>query len=766
MTLVATRGLTPREQVEQSIRDGYTLVSWRELGDAKGPTDTNWVGLAIEGTYARRGYQEGLRYGFLTGVPLVLGKTITDVDLDWAPGSAIAQCLLPATAAVFGRPSKQVSHCVYTTPTPQPSKRFEDPIDKTCLLELRCAKADGSPGLQSMFPPSMWSKAGRREPLAWVKNEGPHHVDTELLRHRVTLAAIAMLMAKHLGINGFGHEPRLALAGYLLRAGVIADDVIAVGEAISPYCNNREVHDVRTAVESTATKLAKGDKATGRAALARVIGDNGQKVLDRSDEWLGVSAKASRGAAGASLKTQLVQRMLDSDAEFFYSPDGLAYATVAAGEHRETMTLSSRAFSDYLSGVCYATTQKVPGGGDLKDAIRVLIAHAKQSGVQHDVFIRVARLGDEIYVDLGRPEWDAVRITRDGWEVVSKPTVKFRRSRGLLALPLPVRGTESLAVMLKKIINVEDPRLLLSWLHGALRGRKPFAILAITGEQGSAKSTAQRILRRIIDPNTADLRIPPKEPRDLMIAAMNSLVIAFDNLSVIPEWLSDALCGLATGGGFSTRELFSDLDETLFRAERPIMLNGITAVVNRPDLLDRSITETLEPIADDKRRSESDLERAFAEAHPALLAGLFDAAAMALANEATTHLDSLPRMADFASWVAAAGPALGWADGEFIEAYRKNQNDAIDGVIEGDAVIDTIKELTTPWEGQLKTLHALIPESEHKPKSPRGLRSALTRKAPALRHLGYTLTYTKGHEHKVIISKNEDANAEREPLPF
>ncbi len=473
-----------------------------------------------------------------------------------------------------------------------------------------------------------------------------------------------------------------------------------------------------------------------------------------SDEVTPPAVDAPKKRA-ASFKTQLVRLMASNGNLLFHSPDSQPYTTVKIGAHHETMHLASRLFSDYLSREYYNAKKLVVGGSDIKDAVRVLTASARHHGPQHDVFIRLARVGQVVWLDLGRPEWDAVKITAEGWSIVADPDVKFRRSRGLLALPIPVRGTNSLTTMLKALINVSDPMLLIAWLVGALRGRKPYPILNINGEQGTAKSSAQRYLRRIIDPNTADLRLPPKEPRDIMIAALNSHVLAYDNLSKIDDWFSDALCVLSTGGGFSTRELFSDLDETLFSAERPIMLNGITSVVTRPDLLERALVVTLEPIADEQRKSESDLDESFNENHPAILAGLLDAVVAALKREATTTLKKLPRMADFAIWMVAAEVTIGWTPGAFMASYTTNQQDAVESVLDGDLVAEAVRTLPFAvdgsWKGTLKDLLGAIPESKFKPQSPRGLKSALLRIAPALRRIQITLVFAKGHERTITI---------------
>jgi hypothetical protein len=149
--------------------------------------------------------------------------------------------------------------------------------------------------------------------------------------------------------------------------------------------------------------------------------------------------------------------------------------------------------------------------------------------------------------------------------------------------------------------------LAIAWLVAALRHCGPYPVLVVSGEQGSAKSTFSTILRALVDPNTAPLRALPRENRDLFIAASNGHVLIFDNVSGLPYWISDTLCRLATGGGFAVRQLYTDQDEVLFDACRPMILNGIEDIVARPDLADRAIFLTLEPIPEEQRRPEQEL---------------------------------------------------------------------------------------------------------------------------------------------------------------
>ncbi len=129
--------------------------------------------------------------------------------------------------------------------------------------------------------------------------------------------------------------------------------------------------------------------------------------------------------------------------------------------------------------------------------------------------------------------------------------------------------------------------LVAAWLVGALRPRGPYPILLVTGEQGTAKSTTCRMFRRLIDPSAADVRAIPRSEHDLAVTAASSWIVAFDNVSRIQPWFSDALCRLLTGSGFSTRRLYTNRDEEIFFATRPVMLNGIGILGAQADLLDR-----------------------------------------------------------------------------------------------------------------------------------------------------------------------------------
>jgi hypothetical protein len=293
--------------------------------------------------------------------------------------------------------------------------------------------------------------------------------------------------------------------------------------------------------------------------------------------------------------------------------------------------------------------------------------------------------------------------------------------------------------------------LVVAWLLATLRSRGPYPLLAISGEQGSAKTVLSKMLKALVDPNVAPVRALPREQRELMIAANNGFLLAFDNLSGLTAWLSDALCRLASGGSFAVRQLYTDDDEVLFQAARPLLVNGIEDVISRADLADRGIFLTLEPIGEHRRRSETELWREFETARPRILGALLDAAVRGLQTLPTVSLASLPRMADFALWGAACGTAL-WPAGSFACAYDANRKIAVEGLIEADLLAVCIRRLMAErgiWAGTASDLlraatNLAGDEVSRKdpgwPRNPGALAGRLRRAQTFLRMLGIEIS--------------------------
>ena len=292
--------IAPQEILDFYFTHNFRLVFWPHIGDSKGPREKGWT----ERTYRREDYSDGMRVGIMCGHEMSEGKFLHDVDIDWAAGASIALALLPATDFMFGRASKKISHCWYTTSEPLKSFKYEDPTDKTCLIELRGTKLDGTLGNQTMAPPSVWSFDTAREPLAFVRLQLPAHIELPAtVKQKTCLSAIGMLLAKHFGKKGFGHEIRLAWAGFLLRAGLSVEECIALGNAIMTYTGNSDKTDIKLAVESTSKRLeAKDKKVKGGPALAKMMGEHGKAIVKRINEWLGRDSDFIRNSDGIIIR--------------------------------------------------------------------------------------------------------------------------------------------------------------------------------------------------------------------------------------------------------------------------------------------------------------------------------------------------------------------------------------------------------------------------------------------------------------------------------
>jgi hypothetical protein len=530
--------------------------------------------------------------------------------------------------------------------------------------------------------------------------------------------------------------------------------------------------------------LAVGDAAEQQAVAADFAGIVGLEAsavthalvtLAAAVEYALRQMEAQGAAEDESQATCLVGLARTAGAVLFHTPDGEAYASILVEGHTETWPLKVKAFRRWLARLFYEEYDKAPGSQAIQDALGVLEGKAVFDGDACPVSTRLAEHNGAIYLDLGNTAWQAVEITPNGWQVIDTPPVKFRRAKGLLPLPEPVRGGTLAA--LRPFVNIgseADWRLLVSWLLLALRPTGPYPVLVVYGEQGSAKSSLVRVLRALVDPNTAALRTTSREERDLVIAATNGWLIALDNLSHLPDWLSDALCRLATGSGFATRELYTDADETIFAAQRPIVLNGIEEVATRGDLLDRAITLYLPTIPEEQRKDEKVFWEEFEQARPQIFGALLDIVSAALQHLPTTTLSRKPRMADFALWSCAAAEACGWSADDFLDAYQGAREAVHELTLEASPVGPLVRDFAqqhSPWEGTaselltaLETLAqggATTPSpqggkgvtmqapkagsdvTKHKswPKNGRVLSNALRRLAPTLRGVGVNVQF-------------------------
>ncbi len=485
------------------------------------------------------------------------------------------------------------------------------------------------------------------------------------------------------------------------------------------------------------------------------------------------TATAARAAREKTQAARLLDYLENEEMDIFSTPDDKFYISLLNDKnHLETVPLGGRYARQRFAQLFYSYENSTIGSQGIQEAIDVLSADAHS--VKKDVFVRMAQADENIYLDLATKNFDVIEIRADGWTVKKSNDVpvKFVHPKGMEPLPMP--STTPDFFKLKSYLNINDGDfiLLAGWLVSCFKTDMPLPVLTINGEQGTAKSTASKMIKQLIDPRFALLTSTPREERDLIISASNQWILAFDNISSIPQWLSDALCRLSTGAGFATRQLHTDGEETIFNALRAVILNGIGDLATRPDLLRRAVQVELTVISAADRKEEKILFKDFKKALPSILAGLVEAVSKGLANFENVEQKFVSTMPDFERWAVACETALGFDDGAFRNKYCENieqaQAIALENSIVGTALRDLMDAPQTSgvWCGQLKTLHSelinSLDDTQKKsfPKRPQDLRQELVRLKPVLRNYGIELDADREQDRKkfVSVTKVEQAN--------
>lgn len=377
--------------------------------------------------------------------------------------------------------------------------------------------------------------------------------------------------------------------------------------------------------------------------------------------------------------------------ELFRTGDDTAYAMIPNDDGQSCVPIESTRFRHWLSREVMTRFERLIYGSSLQDAVCMVAAKAS-FGELHEVHVRLARHGDAIYYDLGRPDGLAVEVTAEGVRTVKSPNVRFVHPKGLLPQPDPdLSGDLEPFFELLNITDSEQKVLLMGTLVAMLYPNIPIGILSVFGPPGSAKSTLCRLIKQLIDPARLAERALAGEI-ELFLAAETNWVLAFDNLSHISADMSDAICRLVTGGGISRPKKYADKEEVLFEGKRPVILNGVGSFATKSDLLDRIVTINLEPITHRKRRQTIDEE--FKKMTPRLLGALLNALSCAMKNlpDMNQFESQCPRLVDFTLVAMAAMPAFGIEPEAFLAAIKRNQKCAGKTALEASPIYTTLLE--------------------------------------------------------------------------
>ncbi|TXN20996.1 bifunctional DNA primase/polymerase [Methylobacterium sp. WL9] len=687
--LYSDRGFTALPVERNHKRPAKEIKGWQ--GYSSGPLAASKLQEFLN-AYSDRGI------GIVTGTDIGEGWRLVAIDVDQDRFVAVAN-------AIFGNPV-----CAKLGKKGLTSfARCRDDIRSTSFADFEKLVACDilASGRFCVLPNSIHPTTG--QPYKWI---GTSLLDVNLGslpildKERLTLLKI-VLGSEHASILAAGtstHHAGLAFAAQLVAKGYDDIQITSVIQALLPS----------------------GYSGNSLEELPEWIASARNKGFEREES-------STRGPKQPSPSEVLLAILAESGFELSHDEFNRGYLSVPTESGGMiTYPLGSTAAAGVLQHRYYMASKKALRDAACAEVIALLDAKARFEGPQERVFSRIGRQDGMVVIDRGTPDGSVVCITAQGFEVRVRSPLRFVRVTGMRELPEPKCGGD--LNRLKEILSLSDETfaLFLAFVINVLRGEGPYLCLLVEGEQGSGKSFLCTVARKIIDPNIGEKVRLPENERELMVYANSFYLLVFDNSSGMNANISDALCSLATGGGFVSRKLYTDGELYIVTATRPFIINGISDVASKPDLIERLIPVAMTRLDEDSRRTEAEINAEIDVLLPGLLGALYDIVACALRNEGQTELPRQIRMADAARWLQAAEPATGLAEGTFINILHRCQTDRIiDRTNNETVVVEMRKALElAPFLGTVGELLAKIKPDyppRYFPDTPQKLSKSLDR---------------------------------------
>lgn len=349
----------------------------------------------------------------------------------------------------------------------------------------------------------------------------------------------------------------------------------------------------------------------------------------------------------------------------------------------------------------YQKTRQMPKAKDLKNVMNVLRSKAIHEGRQINLMNRVSDKDGAIIYDLRDKRY--LRVTPKGWEIIPAFPLYYKHKHQQAQVE-PAVGGDPWKVFDFLPVEEENRLLIMVYLISLFVPRIAHPVLAVFGDQGSAKSCFCTVINKLVDPTLTEKVILPKNERDLIQTLRQKYVTVLDNLSKINDRVSDIFCQVCTGASISYRQLYTDEGENIAQFRHVIILNSISLAIANADLMDRSIILKCHRIKPEDRKPEDELWEAFEKARSGILGGIFDILVKAQAIYPTIETKRWPRLADFAKWGYAIAEALGQRGEKFIEDFSQNikrQNESVAGK---NVLCQTILNLMSDKDAFLKSV--------------------------------------------------------------
>lgn len=500
-----------------------------------------------------------------------------------------------------------------------------------------------------------------------------------------------------------------AVSGYLHKYGLPKYLIHDTFEDLMDLASSDTVQERQerfVVVESTCAKQPDSAEVSGYDKLLEVVNGDDSVILtiQKAFGHLGYfpfnEETADDSKNEAKTDEEKIFKVIDERTrELLTDKHHTAFAAILVNDHIEILPIYSCRFERWVGKLYYETLDKAVSSETLNKICNLLQSKATFSDNIKDLQLRTYKIdiGDgkaAYYYDLTNVLWQAVKITENSWKIENSDDIPimFRRYANQMPQVYPLSTyLKDIFDQFMNLVNVKDDNnklLLKCYIISLFIPDIPKPVLMLHGEQGSAKSTLQELIKRTVDPSSITSLIFPREINELIQQLSHNYIAYYDNVSFIKEWISDQLCRAVTGSGFSKRELYSNDDDIIYNFKRCLGFNGINLAASKADLLDRGLIIQLERISNENRRKIEEIWAEFERIKPQLLGYIFDilVKVLRIKNNGGIDLDSKSRMADFEEYAEIISRCMGNEASSFTNAYHKNQQIQTEEVIEGSPV--------------------------------------------------------------------------------
>jgi hypothetical protein len=517
--------------------------------------------------------------------------------------------------------------------------------------------------------------------------------------------------------NGIRNDFVLYLSGWLRKLDVPLEDA---EELINELAKDDEEKGNRIRTLQETYKKQDLDDIAGYSRLLKLLTydcteDEAKEKLKKVKEIIDNKFEASKDNKNEKdeeeeeEKIDITSLIKEYYVDLFVDQFNKPYIAIKINKHVEILGLDSQRFKNWLFRFFYENIGKI-NNELVENVIKILKAGAEFSENRKTLELRVVKSPTDdfiFYYDLTNNNWSTVKITPEGWTIENNPSILFRRYANQLPQVNPTSNSfltmddkdDTILDKFIDLLNVKDndnKLLLKCYIISLFIPGISKPILMLHGEQGSAKTTLQELIKMLVDPSIVKTLTFPKGINELVQQLSHNYIAYYDNISVIKEQISDALCRAVTGTGFSKRQLYTDDDDIIYYFLRCIGFNGINLAATKADLLDRGIIIQLERILKQNRRKIEDIWKDFEILRPQLLAYIFDILVKVLQIKQKGGIkisNGLNRMADFEEYAEIIARCMGYGEGEFLRVYRDNISLQIDEAIQASPLAQAIIEL-------------------------------------------------------------------------